>query len=59
MLLRTDETARILLFYCLAIINPCQKGMLRFILTPSGQQRILKGSLEEFLKRVSNFISEA
>jgi len=36
------------------VARMCQKGLLRFVLTPGGQRGIPKDSLEEFLKGDQN-----
>jgi len=47
--LTTGEVARLLGLHRTTVARMCQKGLLRFILTPGGQRRILRDSLEAFL----------
>jgi len=54
LLLTTGEVARLLGLHHIAVVGMCQKGLLRFVLTPGGQRRILRDSLEEFLKGDQN-----
>jgi len=50
LLLATGEVAHFLGLYRTTVARMCQKGMLRFVLTPGGQRGIIKDSLEGFLK---------